>query len=63
MLRSGDRWLARLGALGLMVLAGFIARNLTDDFFLRANARLLFAVHGMLLGAAHLRRRQAMHGP
>lgn len=58
MLRSGDRWIARLGTLGLMVLAGFIVRNLTDDFFLRANARLLFGVHGMLLGAAHLRRRQ-----
>ena len=33
------------------------AATSTDDFFLRANAKLLFAVHGVLLGAAALRRR------
>ncbi len=38
-----------------MTLAGFVVRNLTDDFFLRANAKLLFAVQGVLLGAAALR--------
>jgi O-antigen ligase len=57
LVRSGDDVLARVGALGLMTLAGFLVRNLTDDFFLRANAKLLFAVHGVLLGTAALRRR------
>jgi len=57
LVRSGDAVLVRLGSLGLMTLAGFVARNLTDDFFLRANAKLLFAVQGVLLGAAALRRR------
>jgi len=57
LVRAADTVLARLGALGLMSLAGFVVRNMTDDFFLRANAKLLFAVHGTLLGAAALRRR------
>jgi len=57
LVRSGDAVLARLGSLGLMTLTGFVVRNLTDDFFLRANAKLLFAVQGVLLGAAALRRR------
>ena len=57
LVRAGDAVLARLGTLGLMTLTGFVVRNLTDDFFLRANAKLLFAVHGILLGATALRRR------
>jgi O-antigen ligase len=57
LVRAGDDVLSRLGALGLMSLTGFVVRNLTDDFFLRANAKLLFAVHGVLLGAAALRLR------
>jgi O-antigen ligase len=58
LVRAGDEVLARLGTIGLMVLAGFVVRNLTDDFFLRANAKLVFAVQGVLLGAAALRRRR-----
>jgi hypothetical protein len=57
LVRAGDVVLARLGALGLMSVTGFVVRNLTDDFFLRANAKLLFAVQGILLGAAALRQR------
>jgi O-antigen ligase len=57
LVRAGDLVLARLGALGLMSVTGFVVRNLTDDFFLRANAKLLFAVQGILLGAAALRQR------
>jgi O-antigen ligase len=56
--RSGDDTLVRLGALGLAVLAAFVVKNLTDDFFFRANAKLLFAVHATLLGAAVLRERE-----
>ena len=39
-----------LGVLGLAVLAGFLAKNLTDDFFVRHNALVFWAVNGMLLG-------------
>jgi O-antigen ligase len=57
LVRAGDVVLARLGALGLMSVTGFVVRNLTDDFFLRANAKLLLAMQGILLGAAALRQR------
>jgi O-antigen ligase len=39
-----------LGALGLSLLAAFVAKNLTDDFFNRHNALVFWALHGMLLG-------------
>ena len=39
-----------LGALGLAILAAFVAKNLTDDFFVRHNALVFWAVNGMLLG-------------
>jgi O-antigen ligase len=58
LVRSGDETLARLGALGLAVLASFIVKNLTDDFFFRANAKLFFAVHALLLGASAIRLRE-----
>lgn len=58
MLRSGDDLLRRYGALGLAMLAGFLVKNLTDDFFFRANAKLLFALNGVLLGLAVLRERE-----
>ena len=58
MVRSDDDTLRRLGALGLAVLAAFVVKNLTDDFFFRANAKLLFAVHATLLGTAVLRERE-----
>lgn len=42
-----------LGAIGLAVLAAFVTKNLTDDFFVRQNALVFWAVNGMLLGLAH----------
>ena len=39
-----------LGALGLAILVAFLAKNLTDDFFVRHNALVFWAVNGMLLG-------------
>ena len=54
---SRDVELARSGALGLAVIAGFTIRNLTDDFFTRANGKLLFAACAILLGAGALRAR------
>lgn len=57
MARSGDETLRRYAAVGLAVLAAFVVKNLSDDFFFRANAKLFFAVHATLLGAAVLRER------
>jgi len=53
--RSGDVELARYGAIGLAVLAGYVVRNLTDDFFIRANGKLLFAALAMVLAAGTVR--------
>ena len=53
--RSGDTELGRLGTLGLAVLVAFVVKNLTDDFFFRANGKILFAAHALLLGAGALR--------
>ena len=61
--RSGDAALARLGALGLAVVTGFIVRNLTDDFFTRANGKLLFAAVAILLAAGTMRARQLRAPP
>lgn len=38
------------GVLGLTLLAGFVAKNLTDYFFHRHNALVFWAMNGMLLG-------------
>jgi O-antigen ligase len=57
-LRARDDALRRFGALGLAVLAAFVIRNLTDDFFLRANGKILFAANALLLGAGALRLRE-----
>jgi O-antigen ligase len=61
-LRTSDTMLVRLGTIGLAVLAAFVIKNLTDDFFFRANAKLLFAVNGALLGAGASRARE-LRGP
>jgi hypothetical protein len=64
LLRQGDEHLARLGALGLSILVAFVVKNLTDDFFFRANLKLFFAVNALLLGASALRLRQeSLSGP
>jgi O-antigen ligase len=41
-----------LGIAGLAVLAGFVVKNLTDDFFHRHNALAFWCVQGALLGLA-----------
>jgi O-antigen ligase len=48
LLRQGETRV--LGALGLALLAAFVAKNLTDDFFNRHNALVFWALNGMLLG-------------
>ena len=46
----GDGRLAALGVLGLLVLAGFVTKNMTDDFLHRHNGLVFWALNGMLLG-------------
>jgi O-antigen ligase len=45
-----DARLAPLGVIGLALIAGFVVKNLTDDFFYRHNALMFWALNGMLLG-------------
>jgi O-antigen ligase len=45
-----------LGVIGLALLAGFVTKNLTDDFMHRHNAQVFWALNGMLLGFAARRR-------
>jgi O-antigen ligase len=40
-----------LAVVGLATLAGFLAKNLTDDFFERPHTLVFWAIAGMLLGA------------
>jgi O-antigen ligase len=47
-----DARTAPLGIMGLALLAGFVVKNLTDDFFYRHNGLVFWAVNGMLLGLA-----------
>jgi O-antigen ligase len=57
--RSRDDTLAFVGVIGLAVLAGFIAKDLTDDFLFRSNAKELWAMTACLLGYG-VRRERAL---
>lgn len=46
------------GILGLALLAGFVAKNLTDDFFYRHNGLVFWALMGALLGLARRESRR-----
>jgi O-antigen ligase len=56
-LRSRDDTLAFVGVAGLAVIAGFIAKDLTDDFLFRSNAKELWAMTAFLLGYGMRRER------
>jgi O-antigen ligase len=43
---------AVLGVIGLALIAGFVTKNLTDDFMHRHNAQVFWALNGLLLGFA-----------
>ena len=49
-LRARDDALALVGLIGLALLAGFVVKNLTDDFLFRSNGKEFWAVCAMLLG-------------
>ena len=49
--------LAPLGMMGIALVAGFVVKNLTDDFLHRHNALLFWALNGVFLGLARAARR------
>jgi len=57
--RSRDDSLAFVGLMGLALLAGFVAKDLTDDFLFRSNAKELWAMSAFLLGYG-MRRERAL---
>jgi len=48
--RRGDDALAVIGIVGLSLLAGFVAKNLTDDYLFRSNAKEFWALLALLIG-------------
>jgi O-antigen ligase len=59
-LRRNDDALAVIGVVGLSLIAGFVAKNLTDDFLFRSNAKELWALLALLVGfGTRLERRDA----
>ena len=58
-LRSRDDTLAFVGMLGLALVAGFLAKNQTDDFLFRSNAKEFWAMTALLLGYG-MRRERAL---
>jgi O-antigen ligase len=56
-LRSRDDTLAFVGVAGLAVIVGFVAKDLTDDFLFRSNAKELWAMTAFLLGYGMRRER------
>jgi O-antigen ligase len=60
--RSRDDTLAFVGVAGLALLAGFVAKDITDDFLFRSNAKELWATTAMLLGYGMRRERTLAAG-
>jgi len=55
--RADDRVIAMAGICGVLLVTGVVARNLTNDFFVRDLALLFWSIAGMLLGYAQHARR------
>jgi O-antigen ligase len=49
-LRHADDALAVIGVVGLSLVAGFITKNMTDDFLFRSNAKEFWALLALLIG-------------
>jgi O-antigen ligase len=58
--RSRDDRLACVGVVGLSLLAGFVVKNLTDDFMFRSNAKEFWSLLAILTGYG---ARLTMHAP
>jgi len=61
-LGSRDDTLAFVGVVGIALVAGFVIKNLTDDFLFRSNAKEFFALAAMLLGYGTRRERVLREG-
>jgi O-antigen ligase len=48
--RSPDDAVALLGAIGIALVAGFVIKNLTDDFLVRATGKEFWVLNAALLG-------------
>jgi O-antigen ligase len=48
--RCGDDALAVIGIVGVSLIAGFVIKNLTDDFLFRTNAKEFWALLALLVG-------------
>ncbi len=57
--RAQSDTLALLGVLGLTLLAGFLVKNLTDDFLVRSNAKEFWALNALILGRGMRHERAA----
>lgn len=57
-----DKAISWLAAAGLIYLAGLLAKNMTDDFFIREVSLLFWAIMGLILGAARTNKWPATAG-
>ncbi|MBS0321409.1 MAG: O-antigen ligase family protein [Proteobacteria bacterium] len=57
--RSVDRLRGLIGIVGVALVVGFTVKNLTDDFFIRSNAKLFWVLNATLLAAAAMRANPA----
>ena len=62
-LRSSDDALAFLGIIGIALVAGFVTKNLTDDFLLRSNGKEFWILNAALLGFGMRRRNATVPAP
>lgn len=61
-LRSRDDALALVGAVGIALVAGMLAKNLTDDFFARTNLRFFWTTVALLIAFGERRLRAVAGG-
>lgn len=55
--RARDDATAVIGVIGIALLAGFVVKNLTDDFLVRSNSKEFWALNAVLLGFGARRER------
>ena len=60
--RADDSTASLIGIAGMALLAGFISKNMTDDFFVRHNALIFWSVIGMSLGYGRRRLINSSRG-
>jgi O-antigen ligase len=58
-LRNADGTLAAIGLVGLVMLAMFVVKNLTDDFMIRPTSKEFWALNALLIGYGIRRVRGA----